>query len=103
MPTTQVPEFNSMALCRGGVVCNTHPDFKGWKLGIHDTELVCKGYTAFAYDAAITLALVLDRLLKNKGGTPDQLTNDDWMAEMKELQKPENAFNCLSGEVSFNA
>eukprot|EP00929_Paragymnodinium_shiwhaense_P085096 TRINITY_DN4555_c0_g2_i1.p1 TRINITY_DN4555_c0_g2~~TRINITY_DN4555_c0_g2_i1.p1 ORF type:complete len:1176 (-),score=171.27 TRINITY_DN4555_c0_g2_i1:797-4066(-) len=105
MPTTDIPEFTSMPICSGDVLCQDHEEFTGWIPGMHDMSLVCVGYTALAYDAAVTLAIVADRLIKGTGGSPvdpDTLTAEDWLTEMKKLSDEGRAFECLSGEVSYN-
>eukprot|EP00929_Paragymnodinium_shiwhaense_P070046 TRINITY_DN3541_c0_g2_i1.p1 TRINITY_DN3541_c0_g2~~TRINITY_DN3541_c0_g2_i1.p1 ORF type:complete len:1862 (-),score=327.36 TRINITY_DN3541_c0_g2_i1:181-5766(-) len=103
MPTTEVPEFTEHALCHtdsGLSVCQGLEEFRGWQPGVHDTSLVCTGYTSAAYDAVITLALAADRLLEG-GRDPSTVTQEAWFEEMKKLSQTD-VFNCLSGEVAFN-
>ncbi|CAE8598630.1 unnamed protein product [Polarella glacialis] len=104
MPTTQVPEFTQMPTCKDGQICQGDPDFTGWVSGVHDTELVCQGYTALAYDAVVTLAVVADRLMKRSGvgANLDFFTPTDWFNELKSLHSSGHVFNCLSGEVTFD-
>lgn len=101
MPTTARPEFEEMKLCQGGKVCTSHPEFKGWKDGVHDKELACQGYTAFAYDAMVSMAVAFDRML-SAGKTAEQITPEDWLEELKGFSKPENAIDCLSGMIQLD-
>ncbi|CAK0805414.1 unnamed protein product [Prorocentrum cordatum] len=109
MPSTLTPEFSEMDLCldhrRSGsppAVCDGNPEFKGWVPGDHNETLLCKGYTAQAYDAVVTLAVVADRLLARLGAHPDELTPEDWLSEMRRLSEPNQSFDCLSGELTYN-
>jgi len=106
MPTTKRPEFDTMNLCVNKTankndICKGNPEFKGWKDGVHDVSLKCEGYTGLAYDAAVTLAIVADKMI-TKGKDPSKLTASDWLSEMRALSTPGVSFNCLTGKISFN-
>ena len=104
VPILEKPEFSSMSICgkNGDQLCPTLSEFKGWVTGKHDKEVLCTGYTAFAYDAMVTMAVVFDRML-SVGKTPETITSQDWFNGLKDLQDPDNAFECLSaGKVVFD-
>ena len=90
MPTTKRPEFSEFDLCvntTSGInrICKGHPGFKGWQDGKHDVALQCRGYTGLAYDAAVVLAVVADKMI-TKGKIPSKLTSADWLENRSAAQ-----------------
>jgi len=98
MDTTDTPEFHSMRNCSGDVRCGDSADFTGWVEGKHDEELVCRSYTAPAYDALVVIAKVFDGLLQ-KGASIDK---ENFMMGLQKLIFTKNAFRCASGVVGFD-
>eukprot|EP00930_Biecheleria_cincta_P092607 TRINITY_DN8259_c0_g2_i2.p1 TRINITY_DN8259_c0_g2~~TRINITY_DN8259_c0_g2_i2.p1 ORF type:complete len:1211 (+),score=137.59 TRINITY_DN8259_c0_g2_i2:532-3633(+) len=104
MSKTEIPEFGQRHFfCEGQDPCMNHTGFQGWKQGLHDEQLLCEGDASLMYDAAVTLAVVLDRLLTQKNIAIESLTATDWMEELQQLADPTKFFQCLSGEIAFDA
>eukprot|EP00972_Heterocapsa_arctica_P041546 6124386-Heterocapsa_arctica.AAC.1 len=71
----------------------------GWTTGMHDQALQCHAHTGLAYDAFVTVAVVLDRLLASTGLGPDALTPAQFMEEFRKLDQPDKAINCITGTI----
>jgi len=74
------------------------PELKDWTDGKHGVELACKGYNGLAYDAVVTLAVVVD----TKGKNPSALTDASWPEEMQLLSVPAVSFDCSTATITFN-
>lgn len=108
MPFTDIPEFFSEERCfdtpgKPYVTCSGRSDFIGWTPK-HASQLQCTdAYTGLAYDAVVTLAVVLDRLLTRGHSALENITATDFLTELRMLSDPSKAFTCLTGDISLDA
>lgn len=104
MPTAVVPEFETQDwVCKTpGSFCKDHADFIGWTVEKKADLSNCDGYTALAYDAVLTLAVVADDIMQDKSKSdPDTITKEEWDEGLKKLLD-KDTFHGLSGPLMFN-
>ncbi|CAK0805413.1 unnamed protein product [Prorocentrum cordatum] len=112
MPSTLTPEFSEMDLCldhrRSGsppAVCDGNPEFKGQMgprrpqrdpalQGLHRAGIRRGGHAGGRRRQAP----------REARGAPGRAhpRGPDWLSEMRRLSEPNQSFDCLSGELTYN-